>query len=63
LDCPRQILKAKKSPYNDIPIIFLKGATDVDTKEVGGWFGEDYIEKPFNANDLKERIDRVLEKQ
>jgi CheY-like chemotaxis protein len=56
-------LKAKKSPYNDIPIIFLTGATDIDSKEVGGWFGEDYIEKPFDASDLKERIDRVLKKQ
>ena len=56
-------LKAKKSSYNDIPIIFLTGATDIDSKEVGGWFGEDYIEKPFDASDLKERIDRVLEKQ
>ena len=54
-------LKKKDSPYNDIPIIFLTGATDEDSKEVGGWFGEDYIEKPVNAEDLKRRIGKVLE--
>ena len=53
-------LKKKDSPYNDIPIIFLTGATDSDSKEVGGWFGEDYIEKPFELEDLKKRIDTVL---
>ena len=53
-------LKKKDSPYNDIPIIFLTGATDNDSKEVGGWFGEDYIEKPYDVEDLKKRIDKVL---
>ena len=53
-------LKKKDSPYNDIPIIFLTGATDADSEEVGGWFGEDYIEKPYDMGDLKKRIDKVL---
>ena len=56
-------LKAKISPYNDIPIIFLTGATDEDSKEVGGWFGEDYIEKPYELDDLIERIEKVLKKR
>ena len=55
-------LKKKDSPYNNIPIIFLSGATDDDSKEVGGWFGEDYIEKPYDVWDLKKRIDKVLKK-
>ena len=55
-------LKAKKSLYNEIPIIFLTGATDNDSKEVGGWFGEDYIEKPYDLEDLRKRIDAVLNK-
>lgn len=55
-------LKKKDSPYNDIPIIFLTGAADADSKEVGGWFGEDYIEKPFDLADLEKRIEKVLEK-
>ncbi|MEA3458085.1 MAG: response regulator [Candidatus Thermoplasmatota archaeon] len=55
-------LKKKDSPYNDIPIIFLTGATDDDSEEVGGWFGEDYIEKPYDVEDLKKRIDKVLKK-
>jgi len=54
-------LKKKDSPYNDIPIIFLTGATDADSKEIGGWFGEDYIEKPFDLADLEKRIEKVLE--
>jgi len=55
-------LKKKDSPYNDIPIIFLTGAIDDDSKEVGGWFGEDYIEKPYDVEDIKKRIDKVLRK-
>ncbi len=55
-------LKKKNSPYNNIPIIFLTGATDDDSKEVGGWFGEDYIEKPYDVEDIKKRIDKVLNK-
>ena len=56
-------LKKKDSPYNDIPIIFLTGATDSDSKEVGEWFGEDYIEKPYELEDLKKRIDTVLNEE
>jgi len=55
-------LKAKDSPYNDIPIVFLTAATDDDSREVGSWFGEDYIEKPFDVVDLKNRIEKVLQK-
>ena len=55
-------LKKKDSSYNDIPIIFLTGVTNSDSKEVGGWFGEDYIEKPFELEDLKKRIDTILNK-
>jgi len=56
-------LKKKDSPYNDIPNIFLTGATDSDSKEVGEWFGEDYIEKPYELEDLKKRIDTVLDEE
>lgn len=56
-------LKKKESPYNDIPIIFLSGATDADSEEVGGWFGEDYIEKPYDVADLKKRVDKVLNEE
>ena len=56
-------LKAKDSPYNDIPIIFLTAANNEDYREVGSWFGEDYIEKPFDVMELKKSIDRVLNKR
>jgi len=56
-------LKKKDSSYNDIPIIFLTGVTNSDSKEVGEWFGEDYIEKPYELEDLKKRIDAVLNEE
>jgi len=36
-------LKKGDSPYSNIPIIFLTGATDKHFKEIGEMFGEDYI--------------------
>jgi putative two-component system response regulator len=56
-------LKKRSSPWKHIPIIFLTGTTDLDSKEVGGWFGEDFIEKPYEVTDLKNRIKKVLEKE
>ena len=40
--------------------IILAGDLDPDSIEIGGWFGEDYIEKPYDGEDLKKRIDAVL---
>ena len=48
--------------WRDIPIVFLTARTDRMAKEAGGFLGDDYIEKPFEITDLKERIDKVLEK-
>jgi len=48
--------------WRDIPVVFLTARTDRMAKEAGGFLGDDYIEKPFEITDLKERIDKVLEK-
>ena len=46
--------------WRNIPIVFLTARTDRVAKNAGGFLGEDYIEKPFEITDLKERIDRIL---
>jgi two-component system alkaline phosphatase synthesis response regulator PhoP len=46
----------------NIPIIFLTARTDTVAKNAGSFLGEDYIEKPFEIKNLKERIDGVFNK-
>jgi two-component system response regulator VicR len=53
----------ERSPWNNIPIIFLTARTDGIAKNAGGFLGDDYIEKPFNGEDLIKRIDDVLKKR
>jgi len=55
--------KLKENPsWENIPIIFLTARTDRVAEEAGGFLAEDYIEKPFKVIDLKERIDKILNK-
>ena len=49
--------------WKDIPIIFLTARTDQKAKEIGSFLGEDFIEKPFEIEELKARIDRILERK
>lgn len=56
------VLKKKDSLFKEVPIIFLSGTTNEDMKEVGGWFGESYIEKPYEIEDLREKINKILKK-
>ena len=48
--------------WKDIPIVFLTARKDQIAKSAGNFFGEDYIEKPFRIPDLKQRINKILEK-
>ena len=48
--------------WKDIPIIFLTAKTDDLSKGLGSLTSEDYVEKPFEISDLKDRIDTVLER-
>lgn len=45
----------------DIPLIFLTAKTDELSKGMGSLTSEDYIEKPFEADDLVARIEKVLD--
>ena len=55
--------KIKGNPsWKDIPIVFLTARTDQTARNVGGFLGEDYIEKPFKISELKQRIDKILNK-
>ena len=49
--------------WKDIPIVFLTARTDQKAKEIGSFLGEDFIEKPFEIEELKARIDRILERR
>jgi two-component system, OmpR family, response regulator VicR len=56
--------KLKEKPeWREIPVVFLTAKTDPYSKGFGKMAATDYIEKPFDASDLKERIDRILKKQ
>ena len=56
--------RIKKDPFlNAIPIIFLTARTDRIAKNAGSFLGDDYIEKPFDVNELKKRIEIVFHKK
>ncbi|UCF12712.1 MAG: response regulator [Thermoplasmatales archaeon] len=46
--------------WKDIPVVFLTARRDRIAREAGGFFGDDYIEKPFTIPELKQRIERIL---
>jgi len=46
--------------WKNIPVIFLTARTDRVAKNAGGFLGDDYIEKPFNKEDLIKRIDDIF---
>ena len=52
-------IKSKKETEN-IPIVFLTAKTDPISKSMGRLASMDYIEKPFDPQDLKSRIERIL---
>lgn len=46
--------------WKNIPVVFLTARKDQVAKNAGGFFGEDYVEKPFNIPELKQRIEKIL---
>ena len=53
--------RIKDNPnWKDIPIVFLTARTDDVATNAGRFLGEDYIEKPFYAQDLIRRINKLL---
>ena len=52
----------ENSAWSDIPIVFLTARVDDVATNAGKFLAVDYISKPFEINDLKQRIDKALEK-
>ena len=48
--------------WNNIPVIFLTARSDGLATSAGAMIADDYIEKPIDINELKTRIDNVLNK-
>ena len=48
--------------WKNIPIIFLTARTDEIAKNAGGFLAEDYIEKPAKIPELKNKIDKLINK-
>ena len=46
--------------WKNIPIIFLTARKDSTAKNVGGFLGDEFIEKPCKITELKEKIDNIL---
>jgi CheY-like chemotaxis protein len=53
--------KIKENPdWKKIPIVFLTARTDNTAKNAGGFLADDFINKPVELSELKERIDKIL---
>jgi two-component system response regulator VicR len=53
--------KIKEKPnWDNVPIVFLTAKTDDYSVGFGKTTATDYIEKPFEIEDLKLRIDKIL---
>jgi DNA-binding response OmpR family regulator len=46
--------------YNKIPVIFLTARSDTFATDAGKMIADDYIEKPIEIEELKDRIENVL---
>jgi len=46
--------------WHEIPVVFLTARNDKVAKNAGGFLADDYIEKPFNIEDLHQRIISVI---
>ncbi len=56
--------RIKENPsWEKIPIVFLTARVDRTAENAGSFLGEDYIEKPYDPEDLKRRVDKVLSKK
>jgi CheY-like chemotaxis protein len=46
--------------WKEIPIIFLTARTDRIARNAGRFLGNDYIEKPFDVEEFKRRVEKFL---
>lgn len=54
----RKIQESKE--WKDIPLMFLTAKTDEYSKRMGNIVGKEFIEKPFEITELKNRIDQLI---
>ena len=55
--------KLRDNPsWRTIPIVFLTARTDRIAENAGEFLGDDYIEKPIEIEELRNRIEKVLNK-
>jgi CheY-like chemotaxis protein len=55
--------KIRDNPdWKNIPILFLTARTDRIAENAGKYLGDDFIEKPVEVKELRERINRVLDR-
>jgi len=53
--------RLKENPsWKDIPIVFLTARTDSFAKKAGSSVCKEYIEKPFDIEDLRRRVCNIL---
>jgi two-component system response regulator MtrA len=50
----------ENSGWEKIPIVFLTARVDRTAENAGSFLGDDYIEKPYDPEDLKRRIEKIL---
>ena len=46
--------------YKNIPVIFLTARSDALAESAGSMIADDYIEKPVDISELRDRIEKVL---
>lgn len=51
----------KHSEWKKIPVVFLTAKTDSCSKSLGKTLGQAFMEKPFDPQELKHRIDQILD--
>jgi CheY-like chemotaxis protein len=50
----------KNSSYKQIPVIFFSARKDYFAKKYGEMFGTDFIEKPYDVDDLFDKIRQLM---
>jgi len=57
-DIHKKLKSTKK--WSKIPIIFISSVADDTSKITANSIGDDFIEKPFDSYDLKQKIENIL---
>ncbi|MCK5112746.1 MAG: response regulator [Thermoplasmatales archaeon] len=48
--------------WKNIPVVFCTARSDQMANDTGSFLGDDYIEKPFDIEDLEKRIEKLEKK-